>query len=46
MRKFIIIGGYEPYTIEAEGWEDAFWQAYQGRKDHLVSITIIPEEDE
>ena len=44
MKKYIVLGGYEPYIIEAEDWESAFWKAYDYLKECLVSITIIPEE--
>lgn len=40
---FIVCGGYEPYVIEAECWEDAFWKAYDSQKECLFSITKIPE---
>ena len=46
MKKFIILGGYKPYIIEAEDWEMAFWKAWDILRDGLVSITVIPEEDE
>ena len=44
--KFIILGGYEPYIIDAEDWEDAFWKARHILKDNLASITQIPQEAE
>ena len=46
MKKFIVLGGYEPYVIEAEDWEAAFWKAYNILKESLASITVIPEETE
>lgn len=45
MSKFIIIGDYEPFIIEAESWEDAFWTGWDSLKEYLVSITKIPQED-
>ena len=46
MKKYIVLGGYEPYIIEAEDWESAFWKAFEAFKEHLVSIMVIPEETE
>lgn len=46
MKKYIVLGGYEPYIIEAEDWEAAFWKAYDALKECLASITVIPEEAE
>ena len=46
MKKYIVQGWYEPYIIEAEDWESAFWKAYAALKEYLVSITMIPEETE
>ena len=46
MNKYIVMGGYEPYIIEAEDWESAFWQAYQALQENLASITVIPEVTE
>lgn len=46
MKKYIVLGGYEPYVIEVEDWESAFWKAYDHLKESLVSITAIPEEEE
>ena len=47
MRKFIVLGGYEPYIIKAEDWESAFWKAWDHLKEAIQSITEIPaEEDE
>ena len=45
MKRFIILGGYEPYVIEAEDWESAFWNAWDSLKDCLASITEIPAEE-
>ena len=46
MKKFIVLGGYEPYVIEAEDWESALWKALDSLKESLASITVIPEETE
>ena len=46
MKKYIVLGGYEPYIIEAEDWESAFWKAFYVLKESLASITVIPEETE
>lgn len=46
MKKYIVLGGYEPYIIEAEDWESAFWKAFDALKESLASITVIPEETE
>ena len=46
MKKFIVLGGYEPYIIEEEDWEMAFLKAWDRLGDNLVSITVIPEEGE
>lgn len=43
MKKFIILGGYEPFIIETDDWDMAFWNAWDRLKDNLISITIIPE---
>lgn len=45
MSKFLVVGGYQPYIIEAEDWEAAFWQAWYSLRDNLVSITAIPAEE-
>ena len=45
MKRFIILGGYEPYIIEAENWEEAFWEAWDSLRDNLASITEIPAEE-
>lgn len=45
MSRFIILGGFEPYIIEAEDWEAAFWQAWDRLRECIASITKIPEED-
>lgn len=42
--RFIILGGYEPYIIEAKDWEDAMWKAWDYLKDCLAAIILIPEE--
>ena len=42
--KFIILGGFEPYVVEAEDWEGAFWTGWDYCKDALMSITKIPED--
>lgn len=42
MRKFIVLGGYEPYIIEAEDWEAAFWKAFDILREAIQSITEIP----
>ena len=43
--KFIVLGGYEPYIVKADTWEDALWMAWDSLKDSLASITVIPEEE-
>lgn len=45
MHKFLILGYSDPYTLEAETWEEAFWMAWDRCKDGLVSITMISETD-
>ena len=47
MKRFIILGRCEPYIIEAENWEEAFWKAWDSLKENIASITALPaEEDE
>ena len=46
MKKYIVLGGYEPYIIEAEDWVSAVWKAFDSLKESLASITVIPEETE
>lgn len=45
MKKFLVLGGYEPYIIEAEEWEEALWKALSILGDSLASITIIPAKE-
>ena len=45
MKKFIVLGGYEPYIIEAENWEMAFWKSWDALRENIASITVIPQED-
>ena len=45
MKRFIILGGYEPYIIEAEDWESAFWKAWDILGESIASITEIPAEE-
>lgn len=45
MSKFLVSGECQPYIIEAEDWEAAFWKAWDSLGDNLVSITAIPAED-
>ena len=46
MSKFMVIGEYGSYVIEAETWEDAFWKGYDSLKEeHLVGIIRISEEE-
>ena len=44
MKKFLILGGYEPYTIESETWDEALWKAWESLKESLAAIILIPEE--
>lgn len=46
MSKFLILGRYQSYIIEAENWEAAFWNAWDSWGDNLVSITAIPPEED
>lgn len=45
MKKFLVLGGYEPFIVEAEDWESAFWKAWDRLKEDIASITAIPKED-
>lgn len=41
MKKYIVLGGYEPYVIEAEDWEMAFKKAWEMLREDIISITLI-----
>lgn len=47
MDKYLVLGTWDPYIIEAESWEDAVWDAihYCG-EEHVVSITKIEDVDD
>lgn len=45
MKKFLVLGGYEPFIVEAEDWESAFWKAWDSLKENIASITAIPAEE-
>ena len=45
MKKFLVLGKCEPFIVEAEDWESAFWKAWDSLKEYLASITAIPEEE-
>lgn len=46
MKRFLIISHYGAEIIEAKDWDDALYQAENGWGNSLVSITLLPEEED
>lgn len=46
MKRFMIISHYGAEVIEAEDWYDAVYKAQNGWGNSLVSITLLPEEED
>ena len=44
--RFIVLGLCGAYIIDAEDWDSALWTAQNYSGDNLMSITVIPREDE
>lgn len=42
MKKFLVLGDYEPFIVEAENWESAFWKALDSLKENIALITALP----
>lgn len=46
MARFMIISHYGAEIIEAEDWDDAVYKARKGWGSSLVSITLLPNEED
>lgn len=46
MERFIVVSHYGAEIIEAEDWDDAVYKAQEGWGSSLVSITLLPREEE
>lgn len=46
MKRFMIISHYGAEVIEAEDWVDAVYKAQEGWGNSLVSITLLPKEED
>ena len=46
MDKYLVLGTWDPYIVEAESWEEALYEAivYCG-EEQVVSITKIKDAD-
>ena len=46
MKRFMIASHYGVDVIEAEDWDDAVYQAQKGWGNSLISITLLPKEED
>ena len=46
MKRFMIVSHYCVEVIEAEDWVDVVYHAQERWDNSLVSITLLPEDDD